>query len=414
MTQPVLGILTLYLNDQGTLEEKSVYAKMISSGRKLGLTIFVFTPDDVDFKQNKINALFYSPETRKWTRKWTGFPHMIYDRCRIQKSPRFERLREFRSKYGHLTFLNRPLRNKWTVHRTLSKDSRFRGYLPATRLAASVSDVSDMLRKHSLLFLKPINGTGGRGILQIERKKDGKVLLQGRNQARKIIQPIKVTQQGLGRFLESWNLKTVSHIVQQGLHLKLPNGRVHDYRMLVQKDRSGEWKFTGCAGRVGPLRSVTSNLHGGGQAIGMTELLTQWVGAEKAAAVRQEAEQFGIDVAKYLEQSFGALCELALDLAIDRSGHIWLLEVNPKPAREVFAQAGEKETYRKAIIRPLEYALYVYERKKNRSSKLAADSKSKLSKSVKPAAHPDSPGWPYTEAEEAEVSFPREWLGENG
>ena len=55
--------------------------------------------------------------------------------------------------------------------------------------------------------------------------------------------------------------------------------------------------------------------------------------------------------------------ELALDLAIDREGRIYVLEVNPKPAREVFARSGDSETYRKALLRPLEYALWVYKNK---------------------------------------------------
>ncbi|MFD2658929.1 YheC/YheD family endospore coat-associated protein [Paenibacillus thailandensis] len=368
MTQPVLGILTLYLNDNGALEEKDIYAKMTAAGQQIGLDLFVFTPDDVDFKKNKINALFYHTDTHKWTRKWTSFPHMIYDRCRIQKSPRFEKLREFRKKYGQLTFLNRPLRNKWTVHKTLQQDERFKSYLPAAKLAESAQDVAEMLQKYPLLYVKPINGTGGRGILRIERKKGGRLLLQGRDQARRIITPAYITHSELASFLRNWNIGNVKHIVQQGLQLKLPNGRVHDYRMLVQKDRTGKWQVTGCAGRMGPARSVTSNLHGGGHAIGMTELLNMWVGEDKADAVKADAESFGVAVAQYLEKSFGRLCELALDLAIDRKGRVWLLEVNPKPAREVFRQAGEMDTYRNSILRPLEYALWVNEQKKIRKA----------------------------------------------
>ncbi|MNC74339.1 Endospore coat-associated protein YheD [compost metagenome] len=56
------------------------------------------------------------------------------------------------------------------------------------------------------------------------------------------------------------------------------------------------------------------------------------------------------------------MCELALDIAIDERGKVWLLEINPKPAREVFARIGNKGMYQKAIERPLEYALYLYKR----------------------------------------------------
>ncbi|MUT64449.1 YheC/YheD family protein [Paenibacillus sp. NEAU-GSW1] len=373
MTQPVLGILTLYLNENGLLEERDIYQKMTVAGRKLGLDVIVFTPKDVNYQLNRIHAQVYHPDERKWTRKWTSFPSLIFDRCRIQRTYRFEQLRQFRNKYGHLNFLNRPLRNKWTIHRILSKDARFRSYLPACRMVDGLQDVSDMLRKYPLLYLKPINGTGGRGILRIERKKSGYLLIQGRAQDRHIISPRRLSSSELNSYLAAWDLKSHRYLVQQGLQLKLPNGRVHDYRMLVQKNGEGLWQVTGCAGRVGAAGSVTSNLHGGGHAISMKTLLKQWLGSEeRAAEVTAEAEQFGVGVAQYLEVCYGRLCELALDLAIDQKGHIWMLEVNPKPAREVFVQAGEKEIYRTAIIRPLEYALWLHKQKKKRKRSNAA------------------------------------------
>lgn len=43
MPEPVLGILTLYLNDAKQLEEKSVYRRMIIEGSRMGLDVFVLT-----------------------------------------------------------------------------------------------------------------------------------------------------------------------------------------------------------------------------------------------------------------------------------------------------------------------------------------------------------------------------------
>lgn len=153
-------------------------------------------------------------------------------------------------------------------------------------------------------------------------------------------------------------------LVQQGIPLRLPSGRYHDYRMLVQKNGQGVWELTGMAGRVGAARSVTSNLHGGGHAVRAEVLLKKWLGSEeKASKAMKTAEKLGLEAAAFLEDSFGALCELALDLAIDREGKIYVLEVNPKPAREVFARSGDSGTYRKALVRPLEYAMWVYKNK---------------------------------------------------
>lgn len=368
MSQPTLGILTLYLNERKHLEERLIYQRMITAGKKIGLDVYVFTPQDVDDQHRRIHAMCYHPETRRWTRKWTRFPNMIFDRCRLQNSHRFTQLRRFRSKYNHLLFLNRPLRNKWTIHQVLSTVPSVKGHLPTTRLYQSMQDLQSMLRSHTLIYLKPINGTGGRGIMRIERSSlsPNTVFVQGRDHQRRIIRPQKLTISQLARKLAAWRARD-RYLVQQGIALKLPNGRVHDYRMLVQKNGEGKWEVTGCAGRVGANKSITSNLHGGGEAVRMDELLRRWIGDEhRIAEVKDDAERISLEIAQFLEEKYGALCELALDLAIDRKGHVWLLEVNPKPAREVFHRIGDRDTYRNAIARPMEYASWLYRQKGKR------------------------------------------------
>lgn len=161
MSEPVLGILTLYLNDAKQLEEKSVYRRMIIEGSRIGLDVFVFTPADVHVSKDLINAMVYDVKSGVWSRKWRSFPNMIYDRCRIQRSQRFQQLLRFRARYDHLTFLNRPLRNKWTVHQTFSQRSRFRAHMPETLLYQSSADLQRMLKSSPVVYVKPINGTGG-------------------------------------------------------------------------------------------------------------------------------------------------------------------------------------------------------------------------------------------------------------
>lgn len=365
MPEPVLGILTLYINEAKQLEEKAVYRRMIIEGSRIGLDVFVFTPMDVHPSKEQIHALVFDPKSGKWSRKWRSFPNMIYDRCRIQRSARFQQLLRFRERYKHLLFLNRPLRNKWTIHQTFSQKSRFRQHMPETLLYQSSADLHRMLKQNPVLYVKPANGTGGRGILRIERVKNSKGVfdIQGRRQDRRIIPPRKVSSTRLDSIVRQWCIGG-RFLVQQGIPLRLPGGRFHDYRMLVQKNGQGVWELTGMAARVGAARSVTSNLHGGGHAVRAETLLKEWLGSQdKTDKVMKTAERLGLDAAAFLEDSFGALCELALDLAIDREGKIYVLEVNPKPAREVFARSGDGNTYRKALVRPLEYALWLYNNK---------------------------------------------------
>lgn len=370
MPRPVLGILALYMNEAKQLEEKSVYRRMIIEGRALGLDVYVFTPMEVSKDGSRVQALIYDEKAGVWKRQWRSLPDIIYDRCRIQKSYRFQQLLQFRSRFGHLLFLNRPLRNKWTVYQTFSQKKRFRPHLPDTVLYQGPADLDRMLKHGPVIYVKPANGTGGRGILRIERVagRRGVYDIQGRRKDRHIITPRKVNRAKLDQTVRQW-CKDGRYLVQQGIPLRLPEGRFHDYRMLVQKNGEGVWEVTGMAGRIGAARSVTSNLHGGGRAVRAERLLKSWLGgSEPASRTMRAAERLGIDAASYLESSYDALCELALDLAIDREGRIFILEVNPKPMREVFARSGDQATYRKALTRPLEYALWLYKNKNTPSS----------------------------------------------
>lgn len=357
MSKPTMGIMTLYTRNK-TLEpeESRFFRQVIAAGNKLGMDVFVFTPEETDDSRRRVRAFRYDADRENWSREWTGFPDVIYDRCRTMGSPNFVQMSRFRSKHPELIYLNRPLRHKWGVHLILSRSASIRSHLPETVLYREPKDLNGMLSKYPLLYLKPRSGTGGTGIVSIRRLGDGKYLLQGRNRKRKIILPRKLTSREIIAYLQPWGL-TGHYLIQQGISTSLPDGRVHDFRLLIQKNGEGHWEVTGTAGRIGPKRSVTSNLHGGGTAEPADRLLSRSFPANQVRDIRLTMNRLAHQVVGLLEQQFGRLCELALDLAVGPDGRVWLLEVNPKPAREVFHRIGEKETYDKSIRRPVEYAL---------------------------------------------------------
>jgi hypothetical protein len=353
----------MYLNGK-QLEERSFFRKLAIHGKKLGVQPFVFTPDDVDANTNMIYAQYYDTSSKKWKRKWIAFPSLIYDRCRYHGVDNYRKLMQFRNRYK-LNYLSRPLANKWTMHQVLSESEDIAPHLPHTVNYTSSKALHRMLTTYRTVYLKPYNGTGGRGIIRIERAGPNAYLLQGRDQQRRILAPRRVTKRQIPLALSGLQI-TERYVVQQGIPLTLGNDRIHDFRMLVQKNGSGEWEITGCAGRIGPKCSVTSNLHGGGKAVSMEKILRiRFPDTDKVEQIKQDAYRLGIDVVEHLEKRFGDFCEAGIDLGIDPSGRVWLLEVNPKPSREVFYRIGELETYRKAITRPLEYALWMHERNKS-------------------------------------------------
>lgn len=356
-----LGIMALYLNGN-KLEERGFFRSLQREARRQGVEAFVFTPEDVAEGKRRIHAHVYDEAAKVWKRRWVPFPDVVFDRCRYQNTPRFRKLREFRAKYGDLLYMNRPLANKATIHSLLYKEKDIRPNLPETVLYSGEKELGAFLKKHSIVFVKPINGTGGRGVVRIERAGGGQFAVRGRDRRRNILPRRVMSLGGVAKLISGLGLDK-NCLMQQGIELTLPNGRVHDYRLLMQKTGEGRWDATGCAGRIGAARSVTSNLHGGGQAVPMDRLLKITFPREgRAEAVKADMFQLGHRVVEALERKYRDMCELALDIAVDREGHVWLLEINPKPAREVFRRIGEADVYRKAIVRPIEYAKWLYKR----------------------------------------------------
>lgn len=324
----------------------------------MGVQVEVFSPTDVE-ADNSVRTLTYDASLGKWIRRRTSMPPVIYDRCRYKAAANYQMLKAFRNRHAKLIFLSRPLANKWSMHQILSENEGIRPFLPVTVRFSSVQELLKFIKKHTLVYVKPKNGTGGRGILRIEQLGPDLFLLQGRNHQRTIIAPYRASEKQLSIKLHTLKLSN-DYVVQQGIQLTLKDGRVHDYRLLIQKNGRGEWEVTGCAGRIGPHRSITSNLHGGGSAVSQDKLLAyRFPSPEKTETIKKEMNNFAYKLADFLETKFGKLCELGMDIAVDPKGNVWLLEVNPKPSREVFRKIGEIATYQKAVSRPLEYAVWM-------------------------------------------------------
>lgn len=215
----------------------------------------------------------------------------------------------------------------------------------------------EMLTRYRYVFVKPSNGTGGRGILRIKKTATGYELL-GRTKQRNKIQLRLTSTQALSKRVKSWAQGEL-FVVQQGLALDLIPGRSVDIRLMIQKNSEGQWSVTGLGVRVGGNKSATSNLHGGGKAIPASEFLTPRFGSQQTFAIIRECHDLAHQTASTLEKHFGRLIELGLDIGIDVNGRVWLIEVNPKPGREIFRQLGQKTRYEQSIKRPIEYALYL-------------------------------------------------------
>ncbi|MFS0919549.1 YheC/YheD family protein [Brevibacillus sp. 179-C 1.1 NHS] len=351
-----IGVLT-YRGESGFVEP-GFFRRLVQEGREMGIEVFLFSPQDVRFSERRING--FVPEGNKWRRRQFTWPDIVIDRYRYYPLPKHRAYLPFR-KQNWFRYANNRFSNKFVVHQILIQDPELQRWLPET-LPYDRKTLASMFTDHRQVYLKPTNGSGGRSILRVE-KKAGRYLLHGRTkQQAKSCEKLATLREVCER-LEHWmkNEKNGNEqfFLQQGLQLSLIPNRTVDARLLVQKDGTGKWCLTGMGIRVGPTQSSTSNLHGGGKALPAISFLIERFGHEEAERIVLECKELAIKTVTRIEEHFGQMMEFGFDLGIDVHGKIWIIEINPKPGREIFKQMREYERYAMAIRRPLEYALYL-------------------------------------------------------
>jgi hypothetical protein len=353
MKKPIIGILTY--RDGLKFEENKYFQALVREGQKLGAPVFIFAHRDV---VNGSAVRGFTPEENGTGWKSTIYPRpdAVIDRCRRPVAE----ARGFRQRHNYL-FVNNKFSNKWSVTQLFAKEQMLKRWIPQTRIF-SRHNLSEMIEDHSMLYIKPGNGTGGRSIVRITTQSNGYELLGRTNRQQKRHEHLK-TFNSLYRYNSRWvekeKIRNGTFMIQQGLDLELLPNRVVDMRVLIQKNEQGKWEVTGQGMRIGGKNSPTSNLHGGGTAATAESILYKRFGEEKGNTIIQESHQLAHTIATIVERHFGRMMELGLDIGVDVKGRIWLIEVNPKPGRDVFKKMGKIQQYRKAVQRPIQYAMYL-------------------------------------------------------
>lgn len=349
--QDVVGILTWRKGER--FSEPDYLRRLVVAGQKLGAKVYLFSHQDVNVAERKIRG-FTPTKAGGWSSKWYAWPDVVIDRYR-RRVPQYMRLRHSKL----FTFANSPFSKKWRVTLMLAKDERVSHWIPESSVYAP-GKVKAMLKRFPIVYIKPGNGTGGRSILKVKAA-GRQYVLSGRDRLSALHQATLKTAEGVEKWVKRWvkeqQLGDGNFLVQQGVDLGVLPNRVADVRVLIQKDEQGYWSVTGCGVRVGEKGSSTSNLHGGGKAVPFQPFLAAVFGKERARTITSEVVQLAHQTAVTLEERFGRMMEFGLDIGVDVDGRPWLIEVNPKPGREVFREIGDMDTYERAIARPVQFAL---------------------------------------------------------
>lgn len=360
---PFLGILGRPQKSSPYGEQTAFFRRLIARAKLMHIYAYVFAPADVSAATTTVMGHRPYKNSTTWVVRRCPIPDVVFDRgfFRGAERVRVAKMRlQLVDEFGVRLF-NTDIGSKWDVHQKLLAEEDLKTFLPET-LMADQDSIKDLLDRHGIVYAKPIYGNQGRHVFRI-RYRRGKIAYQAHLRRGKTVRVSVPTTAEVMAALKATGEK-YPFIAQQGLSLKKVEGRATDLRALVQRDRSGEWRLTGVGVRVGARSGVVSNLHAGGRATKIDVLVSKPDRRIKAEALEKRIEELVLKVAETLGRQH-LLGELGIDLGLDTDGRLWVIEVNLRPGRATFRQAGLIESWRRSGRAPLEFALHLWEANKD-------------------------------------------------
>ncbi|RED83391.1 YheC/YheD family protein [Cohnella phaseoli] len=252
------------------------------------------------------------------------------------------------------------VRSKRAKTEVLLADPSLKVYIPDSDGFDRLT-VERMLEKYEMIYVKPINGTFGRGVIRIEKHPASSSPYRLQSGETKYEFP---TFDDLFRKLLSVK-KPKSYLSQQGIHLLKHHGRRFDLRVMVQKNPQASWETTGMIGRVAHPRKIVTNYHAGGTPKSVPALMSAHLSPNQRRSFEARLRKLGVSVAEALERKYPRLKEIGIDIAVDEQHKTWILEVNTLPDPFLFKKLPDKSIFRKMYAYATAYGRFKPRKRKS-------------------------------------------------
>lgn len=356
---PIVGMLVSKKKNQDyplpVGREAKIYKEMTMEARQKNILLYFFYSDGMDWGRKLINGHFYAQPAKNtgWVRGSFPLPDIIYNRIAYRSLERQNHIQTIINKAEEesIYLFNSRFLDKWEVHKTLYLDPHTRKMLPEA-CSYSLDNLSYCIDKFKTVFIKPIDGSVGKGIIQV-----------------KILSPDEITYNKLGNKKGWQNCKSAielgkqlgitaenKYMIQNGIDLAQIDGNIFDIRVQVQKNGYGDWTFTGAGVRIAAPGNFVTHVPNGGTKASYETVIKEVFGnnSQTVDNLDRQLKLICRTVPRVLEQGLGlSLAVLSMDLGIDADGQMWIIEVNSKPA-----SFDEDEIRHRHVSLLMDYLLY--------------------------------------------------------
>lgn len=309
--------------------------------------IYICSSSDFNHAKKRVKGYYYLPssgnEAGVWVRGVFPYPSVVYRRVRIST-----KIYNLLVGQGAKIFNGIQL-NKWSLWDQFHHDLKLRSHLPYTA-KLNQENCKDIVDQYRVAYIKPIRRAAGKGIRMVEKKAGG-YLLKNRHNKTKICR----TETELYQYIQPL-IRKGNYIIQQGIPFHYENSNV-DFRVIMQRNILGQWICTGIIARYGKEGFICTNeakvLELGTEALQKIFQLTKEEAKEKEQEIIRICNLFCYN----LDTLWGGYADLGIDVLVDHSGHVWVLEINILH-QHIMAKTilDNNYLYNKVITTPLRYA----------------------------------------------------------
>lgn len=350
---PIIGLLITKKNCDLTKYKLKRLLLYTLYYEKFNGLICVFSWEGIDFKSKVIKGYYFkydnSTKSGFWKKGTIPFPDVVYNRTLLPKL-KIQKLKEI---VNNKLFNSLQL-NKLDFWNIAEKSNLVSNNIPDTKLLSSIEDLDEMLEKYDYVYLKPVSSSLARGLIRVHKSEGNYCFQINDNPYQVVVSSGKTAFNYFNRIKHNQQ-----YLVQQGINSIKFENRYIDFRVIMQKNETLEWKCTNIVAKVGRQNGICSNFMEEGYVLTFEEVFTTVLKLEDKEICNIKNKLINIcnNVCKMLDETDENFGDIGIDAAIDDKLNIWILETNTRHDHKIILSLKDKKSFYELKSNPIKYAV---------------------------------------------------------